>query len=291
MMINRSQFLIRYGGKKLKRSNVLFWILGMFFALLWILPFVWMVSTSLKPADQVMTLHIRWIPETFTLDSYRKVFEYPVIRWGFNSLFVASLATSLGVILGAMAGYAFARLKFPGNRALFTLILVSLMIPTELSATPLFIAFLKIGLVDNYLALILPSVASVYSVYIFRQFFRGIPNEIEEAAIIDGASHMQIFFRIALPMAKSAVIASIVLLFTANWNLYLWPLLVTFKEEMKTLPIGISQFSSISGSHAQLTSFGPGMAAATLLSIPSLMIFLVLQRYFVEGVTNSGIKG
>jgi ABC-type glycerol-3-phosphate transport system permease component len=291
MMTNSSRLLSKYEGKKLKKSNILFWIVGMFFALLWIAPFVWMVSTSLKPADQVMTLNIQWIPETFTLDSYRKVFEYPVLRWGFNSLFVACVATFLGVTLGAMAGYAFARLRFPGNKGLFTLILVSLMIPTELSATPLFIAFLKIGLVDNYLALILPSVASVYSVYIFRQFFKGIPNEIEEAAIIDGASHLQIFFRIAMPMAKSATIASIVLLFTANWNLYLWPLLVTFNEEMKTLPIGISQFSSISGSHAQLTSFGPGMAAATLLSIPSLMIFLVLQRYFVEGVTSSGVKG
>jgi len=290
-MTNSARLLSKYEGKKLKKSNILFWIVGMFFALLWIAPFVWMVSTSLKPADQVMTLNIQWIPETFTLDSYRKVFEYPVLRWGFNSLFVACVATFLGVTLGAMAGYAFARLRFPGNKGLFTLILVSLMIPTELSATPLFIAFLKIGLVDNYLALILPSVASVYSVYIFRQFFKGIPNEIEEAAIIDGASHLQIFFRIAMPMAKSATIASIVLLFTANWNLYLWPLLVTFNEEMKTLPIGISQFSSISGSHAQLTSFGPGMAAATLLSIPSLMIFLVLQRYFVEGVTSSGVKG
>lgn len=290
-MTNSSRLFSKYEGKKLKKSNILFWIVGMFFALLWIAPFVWMVSTSLKPADQVMTLNIQWIPQTFTLDSYRKVFEYPVLRWGFNSLFVACVATFLGVTLGAMAGYAFARLRFPGNKGLFTLILVSLMIPTELSATPLFIAFLKIGLVDNYLALILPSVASVYSVYIFRQFFKGIPNEIEEAAIIDGASHLQIFFRIAMPMAKSATIASIVLLFTANWNLYLWPLLVTFNEEMKTLPIGISQFSSISGSHAQLTSFGPGMAAATLLSIPSLMIFLVLQRYFVEGVTSSGVKG
>lgn len=291
MMTNSSSLLSKYEGKKLKKSNILFWIVGMFFALLWIAPFVWMVSTSLKPADQVMTLNIQWIPQTFTLESYRKVFEYPVLRWGFNSLFVACVATFLGVTLGAMAGYAFARLRFPGNKGLFTLILVSLMIPTELSATPLFIAFLKIGLVDNYLALILPSVASVYSVYIFRQFFKGIPNEIEEAAIIDGASHLQIFFRIAMPMAKSATIASIVLLFTANWNLYLWPLLVTFNEEMKTLPIGISQFSSISGSHAQLVSFGPGMAAATLLSIPSLMIFLVLQRYFVEGVTSSGVKG
>jgi len=276
---------------KLRKSNFLVWILGLAVSVIWVAPFVWMVSTSLKPANQVMTLHVQWIPQTFTLESYRKVFEYPVIRWGLNSIFVTSLATFIGVFLGAMAGYAFARLKFPGKHGLFTLILVSLMIPAELAATPLFIAFLKIGLVDNYLALILPSVANVYSVYIFKQFFAGIPNEIEEAAIIDGASHLQIFLRIALPMAKSAVIASTVIVFTANWNLYLWPLLVTFKEEMKTLPIGISEFSSISGSHAQLTSYGPGMAAATLLSIPSLMIFLVLQRYFVEGITNSGIKG
>ncbi len=127
--------------------------------------------------------------------------------------------------------------------------------------------------------------------YIFRQFFLSFPKEIEDAAAIDGASRLGTFFRVALPLARAPAIAATILLFTANWNAYLWPLLIVFTEEMKTLPVGVAQFAPGTGSTTQISGFGPAMAAVTLLSIPSLGIFLLLQRYFIEGVTRSGIKG
>jgi multiple sugar transport system permease protein len=277
--------------RRMTTHEVPIWIIGMLVAVLWIAPFGWMLSTSLKPEAQIMTPNVEWIPNPITWDNYAKVFELPIVRWAFNSLVVAVIATVLGVTLGAMAGYALARLNFPGKGVIFAVLLGSLMIPTELSVVPLFIGFLKIGLVNNYGAIVLPSIASVFSVYLFRQFFMGLPQEIEDAAIVDGANRFQIFLHVALPLARSPMVASTILLFTANWNAYLWPLLITFTDDMKTMPVGVAEFSPASGSYTQISSFGPGMAAVTLLSLPSLAIFLLLQRYFIEGITHSGIKG
>ena len=267
------------------------WILGMLASVLWIAPFIWMVSTSLKPREQVMTRYVEWLPSSVVIDNYVKVFEQPVARWALNSFIVSIAATAIGVLLGAMAGYALARLHFPGKSLVFGVLLASLMIPTEMSVVPLYIAFLNVGLTDNYVAIVLPSIASVFSMYIFRQFFLGFPKEIEDAAAIDGASRLGTFFRIALPLARAPAIAATILLFTANWNAYLWPLLIVFTEQMKTLPVGVAQFAPVTGAHTQISGFGPAMAAVTLLSIPSLGVFLLLQRYFIEGVTRSGIKG
>ncbi len=287
-LINLRRFL---KARKMTFWDVPVWIIGMAIAVVWIAPFVWMVSTSLKPLDQVMTKYVEWVPRTIVADNYIKVFEQPVARWALNSFIVASTATALGVLLGAMAGYALARLNFPGRGLLFVVLLASLMIPTEMSVVPLYIAFLKIKFIDNYLAIILPSVASVFSVYIFRQFFLGLPQELEDAAAIDGASRFGTFWRIALPLARAPIIASTILLFTNNWNAYLWPLLIVFTEDMKTMPVGMAQFTPVIGAHTQIVGFGPAMAGVTLLSIPSLLIFILLQNYFIEGVTRAGIKG
>jgi multiple sugar transport system permease protein len=271
--------------------DMLLWLLGMAVAIAWFAPFVWMVSTSLKPIDQVMTKYVEWLPRTVVPDNYIKVFEQPVARWALNSFIVATVATALGVLFGAMCGYALARLHFPGRTFLFAVLLASLMIPTEMSIVPLYIAFLKVGLTNSYLAIILPSVASVISVYIFRQFFMGLPQELEDAASIDGASRFGTFWRIALPLARAAMIAATILLFTTNWNAYLWPLLIVFDEEMKTMPVGMAQFTPVIGAHTQIVGFGPAMAGVTLLSIPSLLIFIALQNYFIAGVSRTGIKG
>lgn len=267
------------------------WLLGMLMTAVWAAPFVWMVSTSLKPFQDIMTRNIEWLPRTVVLDNYIKVFEQPVVRWAFNSLIVAGVATALGVLLGAMAGYALARLNFPGRGVLFGILLASLMIPTEISIVPLYIAFLKLNITNSYPAIILPFIASVFSVYIFRQFFLGLPQDLEDAAAMDGAGRFGIFWRIALPLARSPMIAATILLFTSNWNAFFWPLLIVFEEEMKTLPVGMAQFAPVIGAHTQLLGFGPGMAAMTLLSLPSVLIFILLQNYFIEGVTRSGIKG
>jgi multiple sugar transport system permease protein len=263
----------------------------MFFVGLWAAPFVWMVSTSFKPAAQVMTKTIEWLPRQWTLENYRKVLtEYPVGTWALNSIVVATVSTALCVLSGALAGYALARLSFPGRRLIFTLLLASIMIPPEVGVVPLFIAFLRLGWASTYQALILPTVANVLSVYIFRQFFLSFPKELEEAAVVDGAGAFRIFFKVALPLARSPTIASTVIIFTLNWNNFLWPLLITFDEDMKTLPVGIAAFAPVVGSHTQLEGYAVAMAAVTLLCIPSIVLFLTLQRQFIQGITAGSLR-
>jgi multiple sugar transport system permease protein len=277
-------------GTQLMLKDAPIWLVGMFFVVIWAAPFVWMVSTSFKPPSQVMTRDIEWLPREVTLENYRKVLEYPVATWALNSVVVAVIATALCVLFGAMAGYALARLRFPGRDLIFLLFLASLMIPPEVGVIPLLLAMIKIGWASTYQALILPLIGNVLSVYIFRQFFLTFPRELEEAAVIDGAGPFGIFFRIALPLAKSPLIAVTVIVFTLDWNNFLWPLLVTFDENMKTLPVGVADFAPVVGSHTQLEGFAVAMAAVTLLSIPSVVLFLSLQRYFIEGIATSGIK-
>lgn len=267
------------------------WAFGLLVAIAWAAPLVWMVSTSVKPPGDVMTKNIEWLPRTVTLDNYRKVLEKPVVRWLANSSVVAVSATLASLLTGSMAGYALARLHFPGRHVLFVAVLGALMIPTEMTIVPLFIGFLKAGLVNNLLALILPSLANVFSVYLFRQFFLTLPRELEDAAAIDGASRFRIFFSIALPLAKPAIIAASILLFTANWNAFLWPLLIAFKDEMKTLPVGMAAYAPNIGTYTQIEGFAPAMAAMTILSFPSVVVFLILQRHFMEGATRIGIRG
>jgi multiple sugar transport system permease protein len=231
---------------------VFVWALGLLMAIAWAAPLVWMVSTSVKPPNEVMTRNIEWFPRHVTIDNYVRVLQKPVVRWLINSCIVATSATVASLMVGSMAGYALARLNFPGRNLIFVGILAGLMIPSEMTIVPLFIAFLRAGLVNNLLALILPSLANVFSVYLFRQFFLTLPSELEDAAMMDGANRFRIFWSIALPLAKPALIAGAILLFTANWNAFLWPLLIAFKEEMKTLPVGMAAYAPNVGQYAQI---------------------------------------
>ena len=270
--------------------DVPFWLLGMAMALIWAMPFFWMISTSLKRPEDVMTPQIEWLPRVVTFDNYVKVFECPIERWAFNSLVQAGVSTALCVFFGAMAGYALARMRFPGNGFLFALFVASLMIPAEVTVVPLLLAIIKMGLASTYAALILPTMANVFSVYIFRQFFLTFPSELEEAARMDGAGPFRVFWLIALPMARAPAIAAAVIIFTLNWNNFLWPLLVTFNDSMKTLPVGVAQFAPVVGTHTQLEGFSVSMAAVTVLSIPSVLLFFVLQRFFIQGLSQGGVK-
>ena len=289
-MVARLKLMMGVQGR-LTVGRVLLWLAGLWLAYMWILPFVWMVSTSFKLPGEVMTQTIEWIPRTWTLDNYRVVFEKPIVRWLWNSMLVTTSITLASIVLGSAAGYALARMNFPGRNVFFMMLLLSLMIPTEMTIVPRFIAFLKLRATDSYAALILPPIAEVFSVYLFRQFFLSLPRELEEAAAMDGASRFRIFLVIALPLARATVIAAAVLLFTTNWNAFLWPLLITFSEEMKTLPIGMAAFAPVTMNRTQIESYAPGMAAMTILGVPSLIVFLFLQRYFMEGVISTGIKG
>jgi multiple sugar transport system permease protein len=279
-----------FGFQDMKAGDYVIWIAGLTAALIWAAPFIWMVSTSFKYPADVMTKDIEWLPHRVTLDNYIKVFQYPVLRWAFNSVVQAVISTALCVFFGAMAGFALARLRFPGNNLIFLVFLASLMIPAEVTVVPMLLAFIKVGWASTYQALILPTIANVFSVYIFRQFFLTFPKEIEEAARLDGAGVFRTFLLIALPLARAPVIAASVIIFTLNWNNFLWPLLVVFDESMKTMPVGIAAFAPVVGSHTQLEGFSVSMAAVTVLSIPSLLLFFFLQRYFIQGIAQGGVK-
>jgi multiple sugar transport system permease protein len=279
-------------GTRLAAKDLPVWLAGMVFVLAWAAPFIWMVSTSFKPAAQVMTRDVEWLPREWTLANYAKVLgQYPVGTWALNSFIVGVCSTALCVLFGAMAGYALARLRLPGRNLIFLVFLGSLMIPAEVGVVPLFIAMLRIGWASTYQALILPTIANVLSVYIFRQFFLTFPKDLEEAAIVDGAGVFRIFFRVAMPLARSPLIAATVIIFTLNWNNFLWPLLIIFDEDMKTLPVGIAAFAPVVGTHTQLEGYAVAMAAVTLLCIPSVALFLVLQRHFIQGITVGSVKG
>lgn len=276
----------------MRLSQLPLWLVGMAAAVLWAFPFLWMAATSFKSPPEQMTRGLRLLPEAPTLDNYVAVFaQYPVARWALNSIIVSTVATAFAILFGALAGYALARMEFRGRKMLFALFIASMMIPTELTVIPMLIGFIEIGWASTYQALILPSIAHVISLYIFRQFFLQFPREIEEAAIMDGASRWRMFWKIAFPLARAPAIAATVIIFNLNWNNFLWPLLVTFDERMKTMPVGVAAFAPTIGSHTQLEGYGMGMAAVTLLSLPSLALFFALQRYFIAGISSGGLKG
>ena len=279
--------------RRFRPFSALIWAAGMAAAVAWALPLVWMVSTSVKPPGQVLTRTVEWLPRTVTFENYAKVLQKPVAHWLLNSTIVTAGSTAISLTTGAMAGYALARLNFPGRTTFFFLVLAVLMIPTEMTIVPLFIGVLRIGLVNSYLALLVPSLASAFSVYLFRNFFLSMPRELEDAAAIDGASRFRVFWSVALPVARPAVIAAAILLSTNYWNAFLWPLLVIFREDMKTLPVGMAAFTPGTGvgQSTQLGGYAPAMAAMTILTIPSVVVFLFLQRQFIEGATSAGIKG
>ncbi len=280
--------------KSLKRYNLTIfdlpiWAIGTFISIVWFMPFIWMISTSLKLPEHTLTKEIEWLPKVVTLENYIRMLEFPIIRWFVNSIIQAGVSTTLTVFFGAMAGYAIARLRFPGNQLLFAIFLASIMIPPEVTLVPLLLAFIKTGYANTYASLILPTIANVFSVYIFRQFFLNFPKDLEEAAKMDGAGHFRIFFSIAFPLARAPMIATIVIIFTLNWNNFVWPLLVVFEENMKTLPVGIAQFSPISGAYTQ-SGYTLKMAAVSCLALPSLILFFFLQKYFITGLSQGSIK-
>ena len=275
---------------KLKISDIPIWTIGTIISIIWFMPFIWMLSTSLKLPENVITKEIIWFPEEITFGNYIRMLEFPIIRWFLNSGIQAICATTLTVISGAMAGYAFSILKFPGNKLIFLIFLTSIMIPPEVALVPLLLAFIKTGFANTYISLILPTIANVFSVYIFRQFFINLSKELIESAKMDGASHLRIFYSIAFPMARAPLIATTVIIFTLNWNNFVWPLLVTFEENMKTLPVGIAQFSPVTGSYTQ-EGYALKMAAVSCLAIPSLLLFFFLQKYFITGLSQGSVKG
>jgi multiple sugar transport system permease protein len=258
-------------------------------ALLIILPLLWMISTSFKPKSEWFLPQIYWIPKTFTLDNYQKLLNnasLPIGRWFANSIFVSSAATFLIVSIDAIAAYAYARMEFPGRRILFGMLLATLFLPGIMFLVPNFLTISSLGLLNSYAGVLLPGLAGVFGVFFMRQFFEALPRELEEAAYIDGATRIQTFWYVALPLAKPALATLSIITFLASWNDFLWPLLILKDRQLLTLPPGLRTLQG-----AFTSEYGQMMAGAVITSIPVLILYVLLQRYIVESVQTTGLKG
>ena len=256
-------------------------------ALVFLVPFIWMFTTSLKTEEFI--LRTDFIPNPASLDSYVRLFEImPMGRMVANSVFVTVTATAGQILFAAMSAYAFARMKWRGRDIVFGLYLATMMIPYQVVVIPQFILVSKLGWVNSYQALILPSVFSAFATFLLRQSFLSIPVELEEAAIMDGANHLTIFWKVMLPLSKPVIATLTVFAFMGIWNAYLWPLFVARKEEFMTLPLGLA---TLQGSNQSLTEWNLVMAGAVVTVLPILVIYLFAQKWFVQGAVISGIKG
>ena len=276
---------LRHIGKILGRGFL--YILLIMGGLVMIVPFAWMISTSLKSGQYVLSMPPQLIPNPATLDSYRRIFElYPIGRMLFNSLFVAGLTTIGQLITCSMAAYAFARLKFRGHNFVFLLYLATLMVPFQVTITPLFILMRIFGWINTYQGLILPGVFSAFGTFMLRQAFMTIPTEYEEAAYMEGASPLTIFLKIILPLSKPALATLSVFAFMGSWNSFMWPLFIVREETLMTLPVGLATLQG-----RWLTEWNLVMAGAVITVLPMLLLYLFAQKYLVQGYVMSGLKG
>jgi multiple sugar transport system permease protein len=259
------------------------WVL----AIVWILPIVWMISTSLKSETMVMSVTPHWIPSVFTMENYlRAIQKAPILLWFYNSSVIAIISTLLVLLVDAMAAYAFARIRFKGSRALFIIVLCTMMVPSQVTLVPLYLLFNQMNLLNTFIVVILPRTAAALGVFMLRQFFIGIPVELEDAARIDGCTRYGIFWRIILPLARPALASLGIFTFVWSWNDYLWPLITLSSKDMYTLPIGLA---TLVGYFAR--DYGMLMAGAIIASIPTIIVFLFFQRQFIQGITTTGLKG
>ncbi len=258
-------------------------------ALIVLLPLVWMLSTSFKPKSQWFAREVEWIPRTFTLDNYNKIFNNrttPIGRWFLNSIILGVITTGLTLIIDSLAAYAYARLEFPGRKLIFALLLATLFLPGVMFLVPNFITVFRLGLLNTFPGVFLPALAGVFGVFFLRQFFETIPKELEEAAHIDGANTFQTFWQVVLPLARPALATLAVITFLASWNDFLWPLLILQERTLQTLPPGLRTLQG-----AYTSEYGQMMAGAAIAAVPVLVIYIFAQRYIVESVATTGLKG
>jgi len=253
-----------------------------------LVPFYWMVLTSLQPPEMAFSMgQIQWIPERIVWQNYPaawKVIDIPRLYW--NSIVVAVLGTLGQVLTSSLAAFAFARLEFPGRDRLFFAYLATMMVPGSVTMIPNFVLLRWLGWIDTYQALIIPGMFSAYGTFLLRQFFMGLPTELEDAAKIDGSSYAGIWGRVTLPLSRPALATLTTFTFMGFWGSYMWPLIIVQSPELRTLPIGLASF--VGRYSAEYTLW---MAASVIALIPVLLLFVFNQRYFQEGIKMSGIKG
>ncbi len=256
-------------------------------AILMILPFAWMISTALKAPNEVMSMPPVWIPSEIRWDNFTKALNVaPFGRYFINSIIVTVLSTIGELITTILAAFAFSRMKFYGRDICFAVLLGTMMVPGEVLLIPNFVTLSNLGWIDSYQALIIPWVASIFAIFLLRQFFLGIPEQLSYAAKVDGCSDFKFLWYIMVPLAKPALITIALLKAIGSWNAFLWPLIVTNSRELRTLPVGLSAFTTEAGTNYELL-----MAASSMVIIPMIILFFIMQKHIVEGVSRAGVKG
>jgi multiple sugar transport system permease protein len=256
-------------------------------ALATLAPLVWMVSASLMPAGEASMVPPRLLPSRVTLEHYRTLFtRLDVARYTLNSALLATSITALSLVVNSMAGYAFAKLAFPGRDALFRLLLAALVIPGQVTTLPLFLMIRELGLVNSYAGVVIPGLAGIFGILLVRQYAQTIPDSILDAARADGAGELRIYGGLALPLCLPVLVTLAILTFLGAWNDFLWPLIVLGDADLHTLPVALA---SLAGEHVQDTELM--MAGAVVTVLPVVALFLALQRYYLAGILSGGVKG
>ena len=256
-------------------------------ALIFSVPFLWMLSSALKPPSEIFVNPPVLISSNYSFNNFIRVFQQaPFGRYMFNSFFVSTIVTIAGLVFHSMSGYALARLDFPGRNLIFIGIISTLMIPFYTILIPLAVMVRNFGWINTYWALIIPAIPHAFGIFWLRQFFLGIPRDLEDSARIDGASRIGVFLHIALPLARPILAALAVFFFLANWDAFLWPLVATSRPEMRVVQVGIQSYTGEHGNAWELV-----MAASVVAIVPTMALFFLLQRFIVASARMTGLKG
>jgi len=258
-------------------------------AVITLVPFAYMVSTSLTPAEETSHIPVYWIPPHPTLDNYHYLFlqaNIPLVQWLVNSLFVATAATVAVLVVDALAAYGFARLRLPGGNAIFGLILLSLLVPVSVTLIPIFLLMRDLHFLNTYNALVWPTAASAFGVFLLRQFFQAIPVELEEAAYIDGANRLRVLWSVDLPMVTNALVTLALLTWLTSWNDFFWPLIALTDNAKFTAPVAITFLNS-----TFVQQPGVLLAAAATIAVPPLLFYAIFQRRIQKAVMTTGLAG
>lgn len=251
-----------------------------------IAPFIWMLSTSFKSSGGIFTYPPQWLPKNPTLEWYKQLLRDVDFFLHFKNSLIVSLSTTIfNLLFCSMSGYAFAKLRFVGRDKIFTLLMATLMIPGQITMIPVFLFLKQLGLLNSYWGLILPGCVGTFGIFLIRQFMMTIPDDLIEAARIDGCSEFRIYWNVLLPLCKPVLATLGIFTFMGSWNDFLWPLIVMIGEEHYTLPVALA---NLSGQHA--TKFGLLMAGAVIVVVPVIIVFILAQKYVIRGIATTGLK-
>lgn len=272
--------------KKITVTQTVRVVATMLVAITVVIPILWLVVSAFKTDSGVISYPPRFFPEEWTLDQFKYVTDsIPIFRMLGNTLIFAGSTTIISILFDSMAGYAFARMNFKGKKVIFSIILLTMMIPFQIIMTPLYIEEYKMNLLDNFLGLILPRATSAYGIYMMTSFFQGLPKSIEESGRMDGMGEFRIYWSLMLPLCKPAVLSLAIFHFMNNWNDLLYPLMLTSSADMRTLSAGLAVLVG-----NKVIKYGPTLAATLIAVLPLLVLYIFLQKYFVEGIAVGGEK-